>query len=346
MIILFLSRLFYPHIGGVEKHVLKLSQELIKKGHRIIVITENHGWKDKEIIDGINVIRINVGKREKLKKFFIWKELWKYRSLMYNADIIHCHDVLFWYLPFGYLHPIKPVFTTFHGYEGNTIPGIKAVMMHKLAEFSSNRTISIGSFLDKWYHTHSTIISYGATDTPQKIEIKKTGKNPTFLYIGRLEEEVGILEYIKALGLLKQKGITSKLIVLGDGTQRQEAESMAKKYNLDTNFQGFVEDINSYFSKADYVFVSRYLGILEAFANKKFVFATYNNQIKKDYLTLTPFSSWISITPDAKILADSIEDILKNTKTRKVSINDAFQWVTKQSWKNLTEKYLALWDSK
>ena len=38
--ILFLTRSFYPNIGGVEKHVLELSKELIKRGYRITVITE------------------------------------------------------------------------------------------------------------------------------------------------------------------------------------------------------------------------------------------------------------------------------------------------------------------
>ena len=38
--ILFLTRSFYPSIGGVEKHILELSKVLIAKGHKISVITE------------------------------------------------------------------------------------------------------------------------------------------------------------------------------------------------------------------------------------------------------------------------------------------------------------------
>ncbi|MDE2590426.1 MAG: glycosyltransferase family 4 protein [Patescibacteria group bacterium] len=346
MTILFFTRLFYPHIGGVEKHVLSLSLQLIKKGYKIIIITENHGWKEKEACKGLEIIRINSGTNEKLKKFVIWKELWKHKAVIAQADIVHCHDVFFWYLPFGYLHPTKPVYVTFHGYEGNTTPGIKAIFMHKLAEFSSDKNICIGSFLTKWYHTKATIISYGATDIPKKIENKKLGKIPTFLYIGRLEEEAGILEYVKALGILKQKGIDSKLIVLGDGTQRREAQLLAKEFGLDVDFQGFVENVESFFPKADYVFTSRYLGILEAFAHKKYVFAIYNSPVKKDYLTMTPFATWIATAGNVNELTDKIMHSMNNKNQQTKSIQHSFSWVKAQTWENLTKNYLALWNKK
>ena len=38
--VLFLTPRFYPQIGGVEEHVLRVSRELIKRGKRIVVITE------------------------------------------------------------------------------------------------------------------------------------------------------------------------------------------------------------------------------------------------------------------------------------------------------------------
>ena len=40
MTILFFSRLFYPHIGGVEKHVWEIARRLTKKGNRVIVVSE------------------------------------------------------------------------------------------------------------------------------------------------------------------------------------------------------------------------------------------------------------------------------------------------------------------
>ena len=54
MTILMLSKYFYPHIGGVETHVEKVSRELIKLGHKVTVVTMKHDQKK--------------GKKEKKKK--------------------------------------------------------------------------------------------------------------------------------------------------------------------------------------------------------------------------------------------------------------------------------------
>ena len=344
MTILFFSRLFYPHIGGVEKHVLELSKQLIKKGHKIIVVTENHGWKEKEIVEGIEVFRIPVGKNEKQKKFVIWSWLMKNKRIIEQADIIHCHDVFFWYLPFRFAFPNKKVFVTFHGYEGNTIPGKKEIAMHKIAEKLSNGNICIGEFLTKWYHTTATAISYGAVAVLEKNVEKSPSKIPFhFLYIGRLEEEAGILSYIQALGILKQKGIVPKLTVLGDGSQRKQAEMLAKKLKINVVFTGFIKNVNEYLPYCDFVFVSRYLGILEAFAQKKLVFATYNNAIKKDYLTMTPFAKWMYIAENETELAMQISDELNHNHSKQIYVNEAFSWVKNQTWNKLSHEYLKLW---
>src|ERR1700760_3347309 len=99
MNIVFFTRLFYPHIGGVEKHVMEISKILIKNGHDVTVITEKYAQelKTKEKIEGIHVYRISVGGEDWYKKFRIWQELFRIRTIIKNADIIHCHDVFFWY---------------------------------------------------------------------------------------------------------------------------------------------------------------------------------------------------------------------------------------------------------
>src|SRR5260221_12614512 len=124
MKVVFLSRLFYPHIGGVEKHVMEVSRELIKKGHEVTVITERldildsrfHGNdRTKENIDGIIVYRIPVGGEDWFKKFRVWREMWQLRKVWQDVDIIHAHDAFFWYLPFRFFYN-KKIFTTFHGF--------------------------------------------------------------------------------------------------------------------------------------------------------------------------------------------------------------------------------------
>ena len=67
--IIFLVRLYHPHIGGVEKHVKTLSHLLSERGYRVTIITEKYDsdLKSFERIEGISVYRIDVGKSYALK---------------------------------------------------------------------------------------------------------------------------------------------------------------------------------------------------------------------------------------------------------------------------------------
>ena len=47
MKILFLTRSFYPNVGGVEKHILEVSKALTKRGHIVTVVTEDRKVKNK-----------------------------------------------------------------------------------------------------------------------------------------------------------------------------------------------------------------------------------------------------------------------------------------------------------
>src|SRR6266404_2210228 len=179
MKIVFLCRFFYPHIGGVEKHVMEISKRLIKKGHEVTVITEMPAAVSDskkrllrfeklelaltESVNGIKIYRIFNGGEDKFKKFRIWKEMLRLQKVIQNADVVHCHDVFFWYLPFRFLYPQKPVYTTFHGYERYPITK-SAIRVRKLSEKLSWGNICIGDFIPKWYGTKATIVSYGGVD--------------------------------------------------------------------------------------------------------------------------------------------------------------------------------------
>lgn len=51
---------FYPHLGGVESHVLGLSREFAARGHEVTVVTSRHtpSAAERERMDGFDVIRV------------------------------------------------------------------------------------------------------------------------------------------------------------------------------------------------------------------------------------------------------------------------------------------------
>ncbi len=337
-------------IGGVEKHVLEISKRLIEKGNKITIVTE---WsKDDGGFEGfgeygeIKIYRIPITTNEKLKKFQIWKWLWENRILIKEADIVHCHDVFYWYLPFKFLYPKKKVFTTFHGYEGSELPTWNKILSHKMAGWLSNGSIAIGGFHQKWYGVKSNIVSYGAVKPPFVPPVGGTSAGQVkydFCFVGRLAHDTGIMIYLKALKVLKERGEAYCLVICGDGPQMSEAVEFSKKNKLDAVFKGFVADVEKYINNSNLIFVSGYLGILEALLAKKLIFAVYDSEIKKDYLELAPFASWIVIEKDAVALANKISYVANRPGKSIKNIQVGFTWAKEQTWDKLTDKYFELW---
>jgi glycosyltransferase involved in cell wall biosynthesis len=344
MKILFLSRRFSPDIGGVEKHVLQLNKVLIKKGHTVTVIAEVSSNDtaavkrgDKMKIEGADVYKINGGKNNWFKKFRIWFEMWQLRNLIRETDVVHCHDVFFWYLPFRFLFPEKPVYMTFHGYESFPISK-KAILVRKLSEKLTWGNICIGDFIKKWYGTKPTFVSYGAVNLPKNVSHKEV-KNESALFIGRLDDQTGILTYADAAEKVKKKIPNFELFVLGDVEYKNLLKGKAK-------LGGFQNNPERYFTTYHFAFVSRYLAILEAMAAKRLVFAVYDNPVKEDYLKMAPYAKNIIITNSSEALQKKIMFYLQNPKEEKKLVDSAYSWVKEQSWERMGHIYLSLWKSK
>ena len=114
MKVLQISQYFAPRIGGVEKHLVKLNQELIKASYQVTVLTGNQerNLEKTEVIDQVLVHRID-NRPSTNYKFKIWKQVLAHRKLFINADIIHVHDVFWWIIS---IYPLvfKKLFITFH----------------------------------------------------------------------------------------------------------------------------------------------------------------------------------------------------------------------------------------
>jgi glycosyltransferase involved in cell wall biosynthesis len=338
MKVLFFARLFSPHIGGVEKHVAEISKILIKKGHEITLITEQYSQdlKLQENIDGIKVFRIPNIKEGKMKKFQIWKWLFTNYKLIEDADIVHCHDVFFWYLPFRFIFLFKKVFITFHGYEDYPLKS-GSILMHRLSEKLSMGNICIGDFMKKWYKTKPNFVSYGAVTIPsQKLQNSSKLMPESAVFIGRLDKQTGILTYTEAVESIRRKIPDFKFLIIGDGNLKGKID----KKNIALNA---VENAPKYFENYNFAFVSRYLSILEALAARKLIFAVYDNPIKEDYLKMAPFAKYIIITNSPLEIEEKVLYFLNNPLKKQLSINAGAKWVKEQSWNNLVNNYLKLW---
>ncbi len=348
MKVVFLARRYLPDIGGVEVHIQKLVKALGPE-YKVTVIAEqdNSELSLKDTIEGVNVLRIPLPNYQ-TNKWAIWFWWAKHLNLLFSADVIHIHDVFFWILPFRWLMFWKPVFMTFHGYEGTQNPTWKQIMWHQIAEVSTSGNLCIGGFHEKWYGVTPDEISFGAVEPmpEKKIEAsfifdKKVKKKICF--VGRLAADTGILVYLEALRILQSK-YSIELDIFGDGPEKKLAEEYVAKYDLHVSFHGFVDHEKIRWQKYDIAFVSRYLAILESFSAGVPVIAQYNVDIKRDYLELTPFKSWIITAHTTQQIVDGFETLLHIGNME--FTRSAKEWADEQTWQEMAEKYLTLWQKK
>ncbi|MBE9565844.1 MAG: glycosyltransferase family 4 protein, partial [Proteobacteria bacterium] len=148
---------FHPAVGGVETHVLRVSQCLAARGHEVTVLT--HADEPSEEMLG----RLHVHRLPRGGWFAAWRAA---RPHIAAADVVHCHDAysfLHFYAPSSYLSPRRPVFVTFHGYESYPIAA-EAIRWRRFVRRRARNALCMGDFICRWYGTECFAVSYGGVD--------------------------------------------------------------------------------------------------------------------------------------------------------------------------------------
>lgn len=279
----------YPKFGGVENHVYKISKALEINGYKVKVVSE---------------VNIRFPHIKFIGLIYIWTWLCKNRKLVNHYDIVHCHDVFIWYLPFRFLYPNKKVVTTFHGFEWDN-PFRKISLFQKRLAFKlSKRSVGIGHFLEKHLNVKFDIVSYGAANI-HNYKNQKDGNR--IVYVGRLEENTGLLKFLKWLD--NNPGF--KVDFCGDGNLRSECEKYGEVH-------GFT-DPNPFYKTCKTVVPGGYLAALEALNSGCDIKLFWNNKLKEDYWKMSPFYK------------------LKGDKLKK--------WARAQTWEKLANEYINLYNS-
>lgn len=332
--ILFLCKLYHPHIGGVEKHVEELSKVLLKRGLFMTIVTEQYDRSLllEEKVRGITVHRIPVGQSIFFKKFYIWKWMLLHLKLLYGSDIIHIHDVFYWVLPFWVLVFFKNIYITFHGYEGFPIK-LRWKIQRKVAEKLSKGNICVGDFMKKWYKTTPSTVIYGGVRLERE-NLKPTPQSAVFF--GRLDRQTGIGEYLKAYESIKSKFPKFTFTIVGEG----ELSDIIPK---NVKILPFKKNIGDYIAQNRFIFVSRYLSMLEALALKREVVAVYDNPVKRDYLLMSPFKKYVTVVRNSQEIERFVVSALKNgLQTEKIKRGNA--WAKEQTWEKIADNYMRLWN--
>ncbi len=342
MRITFITTSFHPNKGGVEKHVLSISRELIARGHAVTVLApRTSGAADQETYDGIDIARFTA------TPFFIaWFSLWKYRNLIRGSDVVHLHDfpTYVWAWPSLALLR-KKFFITFHGWEGRVPPRPLFVRLRKMIERRCAGSIAVGDYIVKWYGQHPTVISYGGVPrgsiVPQRTS--KPDDRLELLYFGRLAPDTGALDVLEFFSRMLAVYPHAHCTILGDGSLKPTIERSIADKKLDIELHGWVDNARDYLERSDVVVCTGYLGILETMAAGAIVCSLYDNDLKRDYIMLSPFSKLTVHADTPEKLAEKLHALHADATAEIALRTAAHAFILDHTWDRVVTSYERLW---
>lgn len=369
MNILQIAPYFFPYQGGQERYIYYLSKELIKRGHKITIVTSNYPETKKfEEFEGINIIRHKCLFRP-LRNPISPSILMEFNRLD-NFDIIHAHNehsfssniaVFFKY------YTKKPLIITCHGqlrfnndindyFESKYNRSIGRLIFN-----SSDRIIAL-SQSDKKYVSSINIDSNKINIIPNAIDFLKfskeissinynffvnkykLGNKKVVLFVGSIIKRKGIEYLLKAIPDVIIQNDDVIFLFVGDGDYLEKAAHQVKDLNINENviFTGIISDqelICAYKSSDIFVLPSISEGmpttILEAFALSKPVISTDIPGVR-DY-----FQNYAVLVPphDSKALSTAIKNLLNDAYLAKDLGLKGRQFVeSKFSWEKITNQ--------
>ena len=290
MRILILSWEFPPRIvGGLGKHVHRLSLALAEAGHTVHVVTRDHpDAPAEEEVDGVHVMRVgeyppvvpfeelipwvmqfNLGVLERATKLLLEEEV----------DLVHAHDWLVAYAAAGVKNLFDvPLVSTIHAtefgrHQGN-LPGPMNKLIHQIEwwlTYESRRSITCSHYMHDQIREIFELpaakldvipngVDLSAVHRPEGVEEFRSDvlglapEEKLIFFAGRLEYEKGVQTVLDALPLVLEE-IPVRFVVAGVGTHEDALREHALRDGLDdqVEFTGFVsdEELKMYYAAAD-----------------------------------------------------------------------------------------------
>lgn len=140
-----------------------------------------------------------------------------------------------------------PLVVSLHGYDVNsTDAALPRRYVHRRERLmgSAARFICVSQFVKRQalinnFPAHKTLVHYTGIDTlffsPGP---RVTAAAPTVLFVGRLAPEKGCEYLIRAMNSVQQAVPEAKLIIIGDGAERQKLETVARAHLRNVAFLG------------------------------------------------------------------------------------------------------------
>ncbi len=273
---------FFPHIGGVESHVLDLSRELVARGHTVTVVTSDPGDRPREEeVFGFRVVRV----RPRLT-WLTSPVTPALRRVLRDreADVVHAHSpppLSAYYAARACRDTGRPLIVTYHcDLELPRVWGtLVTTLYRRTLEASTLRTAKrVVATSQTYAATSRTVWRHGVRVIPMAVDARRfnpavdgasarrtldPGDRTVVLFVGRLVRHKGV-EYLLQAARAIPEGL---FVIVGDGPMAEEYRALAVKLQVpNVRFVGRVSesDLPGYYAACD-LFVLPSVSRLEAF---------------------------------------------------------------------------------
>lgn len=378
--LVFFADYFLPHLGGVEHHVAHLTQVLAQRGWHIDIITRRFktGLSVKESGATLNpdwsglkitIHRVAIPAVKYLGLFILWlKLIINYGRLIKQADVVHIHDVMVWYLPFKLLFPGKKVVLTMHGWEGVFPISRKNLYLKQLSAVLADYTLAVGAYLERYYqlqdHSQPDAVIYGgceALGSPAKDDVtendgqkskqgqagcnreqqaeqpsySKAEHKPRCVYLGRLAPDTGLPLFLSALAKIREERPSLfnyfHFEFWGGGPLKPRCAQLGQ-------VRGWVQEPQAKLQQAQLAVVGGYLSALEALAAGCVTLATAQHRLKEDYWHLSPFNSYLHLFLTPIELEQTLTAYQQQPEQFQAAVQAGQQWALSQTWQSLADQ--------
>ena len=233
------------HEGGVERHVLWLSNALAELGHEVTVISAGGKLQDK-LDRRVTFWRLPVHLKNPITGLYSAFQIAD-RAKREHWDILHAHSrVPAWIAWWASGVCGQPWVATAHAQYSLNV-GISPLRKAYGVICVSKAVLK---HLEGYLPKNMAVVRNGIPTVKRKWERIGFTENPRFLFVGRLTRLKGLDVVIEALSSLGDREWT--LDVVGDGPQRQELEAKVKRKGFEERikFHGFREDVEDWMADA------------------------------------------------------------------------------------------------
>ncbi|SIT67039.1 Glycosyltransferase involved in cell wall bisynthesis [Ectothiorhodosinus mongolicus] len=234
--------------GGVERHVIMLSDAMQQAGHSVDIASWG-GKLEKQLPRGIQHYKVRVHSKNLLTLYWTAREI--SRLVRKNGyDVIHAHArAPAWAAMWVSRATKTPLVVSAHCSYGNKSKWI--YKPHRSASAVICVSESVRQDMTTCFSDNAIVIRNGlppapSWETPIKAEATK------LLFIGRLASVKGLQDALHALAQVRSEKLWT-LDVVGDGPMEQDLKNLTKELGLKdkVHFHGFRDDTDQWMLNSD-----------------------------------------------------------------------------------------------